>query len=39
MAYSVIKKETLAKVFSYEFCEVSKNSLFTVHLRATASLR
>ena len=27
-----IKKETLAQVFSCEFCEISKNTLFTEHL-------
>ena len=32
-----IKKETLAQVFSYEFCEISKNTFFTENLRATAS--
>ena len=31
-----IKKETLAQVFSCEFCEISKNNFFTEHLRATA---
>ena len=25
-AYNFIKKETLAQVFSFEFCEISKNS-------------
>ena len=33
---NVIKKETLAQMFSYEFCEFSKNTLFTEHLRTTA---
>ena len=33
-----IKKETLAQVFSCEFCEISKNIFFTEHLRATASV-
>ena len=33
-AGNVIKKETLAQVFSYEFCEISKNT-FTEHLRTT----
>ena len=28
-----IKKETLAHVFSCEFCEISKNTFFTEHLR------
>ena len=32
-----VKKETLAQVFSCEVCEVSKNTFFTEHLRATAS--
>ena len=34
---NVIKKETLAQVFSCEFCETSKNTFFTEHLWATAS--
>ena len=25
----LIKKEALAQVFSYEFCEISKNTFFT----------
>ena len=32
-----IRKETLAQVFSCEFCKISKNTFFTEHLRATAS--
>ena len=33
-----IKRETIAQVFSCEFCEISKNTFFlTEHLRATAS--
>ena len=32
-----IKKETLTQVFSCEFCEISKNSFLTEHLKATAS--
>ena len=32
-----VKKETLAQVFSCEFCEISKNNFFTEHLWATAS--
>ena len=32
-----IKKETLAQMFSSEFCEFSKNTSFTEHLRASAS--
>ena len=30
-------KVTLAQVFSYEFCKISKNTFFTEHLWATAS--
>ena len=37
-ACNFIKKETLAQVFSCEFCEISRSTFFTVHLRATASL-
>ena len=36
-ACSFIKKETLAQVFSCEFCKISKNTFFTEHLWATAS--
>ena len=36
-ACNFIKKETLTQVFSCEFCEIFKNSLFTEHLQATAS--
>ena len=32
-----IKKETLAQVFSRDFCEIFKNIFFTDHLRTTAS--
>ena len=32
-----IKKAALAQVCSYEFCEISKNTCFTEHLRTTAS--
>ena len=38
MTCNFIKKETLALVFSCEFCEISKNSFFTEHLRTTASV-
>ena len=37
-ACNVIKKETLAQVFSYEFCEISKDTSFKEHLRTTASV-
>ena len=37
-AFNFIKKETLAKVLSYELCEISKNTSFTERLRVTASL-
>ena len=36
-ACNFIKKETLAQVFSCEFCEISKNTFFIEHLRETAS--
>ena len=36
-ACNFIKKETLAQMFSYEFCEISKNTFFTEHLWTTAS--
>ena len=32
------KKETLAQVFSCEFCEFFKSNFFTEHLRVTASV-
>ena len=32
-----IKKETLAKAFSCEFCETFKNTFFAEHLRTTTS--
>ena len=31
------KKESLAQVFSREFCEISKKTFFTEHLRTTAT--
>ena len=34
---SFIKKETLAQVFSCEFCEISKNTFLTEHLWMTGS--
>ena len=37
LACNLIKKENLAQVFSCEFCEVFKNTLFIEHLRVTAS--
>ena len=33
-----IKKEALAQVFPCEFSKISKNTFFTEHLRATASV-
>ena len=36
-ACNFIKKETLAQVFSCEFCEFSKNIFFTEHLWTTVS--
>ena len=34
----VSKKETLALVFSCEFCGISKNTFFAEQLKATASV-
>ena len=36
-ALNFIKNETLAQVFSCEFCEISKNTFLAEHLRVTAS--
>ena len=36
-ACNFIKKETLAQVFSCEFCQIFKNTFVTEHLSATAS--
>ena len=37
-ANSYIKKDTPTQVFHYELCEIFKNTFFTEHLRATASV-
>ena len=37
MACNFIKKESMAQVFSCEFCEISTNTFFTEHLWAIAS--
>ena len=37
-ACNFVKKDTLAQVFSSEFCEISKNTFFIEHLWATASV-
>ena len=37
-ACNFVKEETLAQVFSCEFCKISENNFFKGHLRATASL-
>ena len=34
---TLLKEETLAHVLSCEFCEISKNTFLTEHLRTTAS--
>ena len=34
-ACNIIKNETLAQVFSCEFCEISKNTLFTEQVAAS----
>ena len=36
MVCNFIKKETLVQVFSCEFREISKNTFFAEHLRASA---
>ena len=36
-ACNFIKKASQALVFSYEFCEISKNTFFTEHAWTTAS--
>ena len=33
---TLLKKESLAQMFSCEFCEISKNTIFTEHLHTTA---
>ena len=35
--HKVTDKESLARVFSCEFCKISKNTFFTEHLQETAS--
>ena len=37
-AWNFFKKETLAQVFSCEFCEISRSTFFTEHLLPTASV-
>ena len=37
VACNFIKKEYLVQLYSCEFCEISKNTFFTEHLRTTAS--
>ena len=37
LACNFIKKETQAKVFSCEFCKISKTIFFTEHLRVATS--
>ena len=37
-ACNYIKKETVAQLFSCEFCEISMNIAFTEHLWASASV-
>ena len=34
---TLFKKEALAQEFSFEFCEISKNTFLTEHLWTTAS--
>ena len=35
---ATLLKESLAQVFSREFCEISKNNFFTKHVRKTTSV-
>ena len=35
---TLLKKKILAQVVSCEFCQISKNTFFTEHLWATASI-
>ena len=35
---TLLKKKTLAQVFSCGFCDISKNTFFTENLRATDSV-
>ena len=35
--FNFIKKETLAQVFSCEFCKISKSNFSTEHLQTTAT--
>ena len=37
-ACNFIKKETLGQLFSCEFCKIVKNTFFTEHIQATASV-
>ena len=37
-AYNFIKKETLAQVFSCEFCKILNNNFLTEHIQETASV-
>ena len=37
-ACNFIKKETMAQIFSCEFCKISKTTFFTEHLWTTASV-
>ena len=37
MSATLLKRQTLAQVFSCEFCEISNNTYFTKHLWTTAS--
>ena len=37
LACNFIKKEILTPVLSCQFCEISKNTVFTEHLRVAAS--
>ena len=36
-AWNFIKKESVAQVYCYEFCKISKNTFFTEHLLTATS--
>ena len=38
-ACNFIKRDTLAQLFSYEFCEISKSTFFTEYLWTTTSVQ
>ena len=39
LALNFMRKETLAQLFSFEFCNIFKNTVFIENLQATASAK